>query len=338
MSTLIEMADVDVHAVIERPRLVTLLGRALASTDARLKIHGALFDTDESVWARVLEVEGEEDVASYRVALGWPDSFAESYHLPEMNRLRDTLLRAGQLEHDNIGSVIDRLAMYDDVIVGVDTNVLLDCSLTGQLIPAIAQRQYPDWLLFAVPKMVTAEIENKANNTINQADHLRAYWPSYSGRLANRALQEIMDINMKDPSRPGMSLMTVGEFSISTAEMASQGNWLKDAEIRRQFQSFLNQINFHKGTYFCSADRVNAMMSGTEGADGLYLQKPELDTAHAATVSTDTFARVIYELAVHFGEVAIVEDEDTLLQLSINWPGKHVADWQGARLRIESPP
>ncbi|MDR9412049.1 MAG: hypothetical protein RI531_05400 [Haloferacaceae archaeon] len=118
MSTLIEMADVDVHAVIERPRLVTLLGRALASTDARLKIHGALFDTDESVWARVLEVEGEEDVASYRVALGWPDSFAESYHLPEMNRLRDTLLRAGQLEHDNIGSVIDRLAMYDDVIVG----------------------------------------------------------------------------------------------------------------------------------------------------------------------------------------------------------------------------
>lgn len=326
------------HELLEPSMGEQLLEELVTEDNGLFSVQGSLRDYRIDSFGRVVTIKRTGDQFNYEIEFEWPDNFDDDKVELEQRRVRDTLLRAGVAQPRNLSNAMAKLRRVDDVIIGIDTNILLDCNFTAYLLDEISYERFPDWILIAVPKLVMAEIENQANEKIKGGDHPRTGWPSYKGRLGNRGLQELMALDSKDVDHPGLSLMTVGNLDQHATEIVKKSNWLLDSEIRKQFHEFLSEINFHKGTYFLSEDRVNAMMSRTEGAEGLYLQKPELEDFKADTVSREKLYRLFYELGVQFGELKLSEfgGSDIELRLSVFWPGKHVSDWRRSRLRIET--
>jgi hypothetical protein len=146
-----------------------------------------------------------------------------------------------------------------------------------------------------------------------------------------------MDLREKNPDRPGLAMMTIGDLQRDWGEIERE-EWKIDALIRDQFKEFLDDIGFHKGTFFLSENRVNVMMSGTEGGDALYLQKPEFSEIQSGEVTGTELSDLLYELCLQFGSIRIQPEDrdDSLLELSIYWPGKQISDWEKRRLNVVS--
>lgn len=321
---------------ISFPELSQILSNEFAVDSKSFTLNGSLLDYRMEEHASILSCEFRSDGVEYEIDTEWPESFAEDKESTEKSRLKDTFLRAGISSHPNIEEVMGRLREHDDVIIGIDTNVLWDCLFTSYLLEEIYAEPFPNWILIAIPRLVMAETENAANSKIKGGDHPRLGWPTYNGRVGHRALQETMEIRERDPDRPGLAMMSVGDMG-SGARDINQDNWRLDSMIRNQFQMFLDDINFHKGTFFLSQDRVNVMMSGTEGSQGLYLQKPELESFDSGTISIDEVARLVFELSIQFGGVTLTDQNtDTELSLDVFWPGKQVTDWQKGLLNISA--
>ncbi len=250
--------------------------------------------------------------------------------------IRSALLRSGWILHSNIDHVCSFLVNFDDVILCPDTNVLLDCILSAILLPKLEAYEEPNWILVAIPKVVMAEIERWASEKF-KSGHSLAGLPTRHGRLGQRGLQEILALDTSKESKyRGLSIMTVGDLPADFAEMSGD-SVRKDSTIRRQFRDFLHSITFHKGAFLLSQDRVCVMMARAEGLQALYLQKPNWEDLTSALLpqppGTELW-RLMYELCVSFGRIT-VRREDKAIRLSISWPGKHVRDWELAKLYLE---
>jgi DNA-binding protein Alba len=98
---------------------------------------------------------------------------------------------------------------YDDVIIALDTDILIEAVTTEHLIPSLSltdRSEYvhtPNWLLFVVPAAVMHEIETFANSR----DRGRL---TRRGRLGYRALQEILELEASKDIQ-GVSMIIVGE-------------------------------------------------------------------------------------------------------------------------------
>jgi len=249
--------------------------------------------------------------------------------------IRDAFIRSGTCRHGNIERVMKFIKNYDDIIFAPDTNILLDCIITSILLPEIRERMEeeikgcPNWILISIPKLVMHEIERKAIKKHKYKNFPeRAGWPTYEGRIGQRSLQEILDIDTNEGYR-GVSIMTVGEIpSTYNSFKNDQPRW--DSEIRYQIKDFISRISFHKGIFFITQDRVSAMMARAEGLQSLYLQKPEYKDLRTEKLQNKDIARVIYEFLVAFGEISI----PNLGKFSIFWPEKHVIDWEKSRVMI----
>lgn len=335
--------QLDEKSLLEPNMQERLLEELVAESEGLFTINGTLADYRIDEPGQIATIRRTGDQYELDLDFSWPEKFDQDKSNQEKRRVRDSLMRAGLARPVNLDHVMSKLRQIDDVIIGIDTNVMLDCIFSAHLLDEIYREKYPNWILIAVPKLVMAEIENKANSKFSGGNHPRIGWPDYQGRIGNRSLQELLTLDSKDQDRPGLSLLTVGDLDNNMADIAQQENWLLDSEIRTQFHEFLSEISFHKGTYFLSQDRVNVMMSGTEGAEGLYLQKPDIDELTIDRLSIEEFGQLVYELCVQFGEVELkqVGEEDITIRLSIFWPGKQVSDWRQSRLRLEqleSPP
>lgn len=321
--------------LIDPAILETVIHEMVESDGGIFTLSGSLLDYEIHDYNKLLRFKRSGSGIEYKLGFEWSNELGEGNVRNERNRLKDSFLRAGVIEHANISSVIDRLRQQDDIIVGIDTNILWDCILTSQLLSRIYEQPFPNWILVAVPKLVMAETENAANVKINGGDHPRSGWPTYKARLAQRGLQELMNLRKRDPDRPGLAIMTVGDLK-SEYDDVDHRNWKLDSQIRSQFQAFLRDISFHKGTFFLSQDRVNVMMSGTEGADGLYLQKPDLDEFRTGQFSVEDFAELVYELAVQFGGIRMQNTGSEPLEICLDvfWPGKQVSDWRKSHVKV----
>lgn len=80
------------------------------------------------------------------------------------------------------------------------------------------------------------------------------------------------------------------------------------------------------------------MMSGAEGAEGLYLQKPKLEEFESLNITREKFVSLLYEICVQSGEIRIEGNGESKfsLDLSIFWPGKHVRDWRESKLKVSN--
>jgi hypothetical protein len=215
------------------------------------------------------------------------------------------LSRSGIILSPNWDSVSTTLCRDDDVILGLDTNVLRGCFVSQQLLDGFmfhsphAHVHTPNWLLLIIPNGVIHEIEQMANSR----EHGRL---TEHGRLGYRALAEILELDQcKDLS--GLSLMVVGEAnpvldtrvelrglredmggrSDSGVKVIVKKLSAGDTHIRDQFKQFLRQISFHKGAYFLTADKSNAALARAEGLRSLYYAtvRTEILQEPSATIS-----------------------------------------------------
>jgi hypothetical protein len=250
--------------------------------------------------------------------------------------IRDALLRCGLCEHGNLERDVMRfIKSYDDIILAPDTNILLNCVITSILLPKINEKineeikGCPNWILIAIPKLVMNEVERWATRRFSAEEFLpKAGWPKYEGRIGQRALQEILELDTNIDFK-GVSIMTIGEIPPTYDSFKNDpARW--DSEIRFQVRDFISKISFHKGAFFITQDRINAMMARAEGLQALFLQKPEyVELVKKYLVSEDP-SSVLYELAVSFGEIEI----EKIGKFSVFWPEKHVDDWEKSRLMV----
>jgi len=273
--------------------------------------------------------------------------------------------------------IAKKLSEFDDIILGIDTNILFKCTISEHLLPAISlidPKDYihtPNWILFVVPSAVMHEIEKSANIRTNGFLQLE-------GRMGFRALQEIIEL-AQSSDIPGISLVIVGMANpildtrvelqglredFSKREMqANQENQLQetvrrftrslktssgDMIIRDQFKEFLKQINFHKGTYFLTADKSNTALARTEGLHPIYFPFPynyykknydfsfyEVRTSNGKGIEIKVpLGKLIYEMAIQFGTIKI-KWADKEIKIQCDSKGEILDHWLYKRLRIE---
>lgn len=300
-------------------------------------IEGSLLDYMINEQPRILRFDVASGDVDYQFDINWPVEFPDDNKAEERNHIRDAFLRSGIANHRNIEEVMTELRRQDDVVLGVDGNILRDCIITSNLLERVYEETYPNWMLVGIPRLVMSGMESAAKEEFTDGSHPRVGWPTYRGRIGQRALQEVMDLRRKNPDRPGLAMMTIGDLQHDTKDSKS-GDWKIDALIRDQFKNFLDDIGFHKGTYFLSQNRVNVMMSGTEGGDALHLEKPVYEDLEEGSVDVASFTQLVYELCLQFGTIRLTtqESRDSMLELNAYWPGKQVSDWEHSRLSVST--
>lgn len=185
--------------------------------------------------------------------------------------LINALMRASILKPD-LKKHRERISHWDDVILGLDTNIFYNgittsCLLDSFLkIPSGDFIDSPDWVTLVLSKVAMGEIENMAN-------HSRI---PFHRKQALRAIQEIMLIN-KSKDLEGVSMFLAGNippsFSFTHTDKNKSNNTVRDSTIREQFRVFLKNLDFHKGSYFLTEDFNNGVLAEAEGLNALYLKK-----------------------------------------------------------------
>lgn len=290
-----------------------------------------------------------------------------------VSSLGEAFYRSGLLFPKNWKEIFKKISEFDDIIIGIDTNILLNCSLTTHLLPLISildNERYthtPNWILFVIPNAVMHEIEEAANARYDDGGL------KFQGRLAFRALQDIFDLELSK-NVAGVSVLIVGEANpvldtrvelqglradfrrrnencksiddVNFRPLGSPKISSGDMIIRDQFKRFLRQIDFHKGTYFLTADKSCAALARAEGLYPLYLKFPYWDFRHQNEyTSYELYAnksinihvpigRLIYELAVQFGKINIGWGNNRLT-IRCDSKGENLDFWLKRKLMID---
>jgi len=282
--------------------------------------------------------------------------------------------RCGLLASPDWHVVGNVLSGFDDVIVGVDTNILLDAAVTEQIISSlflIDPREYlhtPNWLLIVIPSAVIHELEQAANSRDSRG------LLTLPGRMGFRALEEILELN-RNADFAGVSLTIAGDadpvldtrvelrglredFYERGRPAAESGDYRRmmrtpkkssgDMMIRAQYKEFLRKIDFHKGVFFLTADKSNAALARAERLHAIYYKNPSrLQPGQSVKVRTEPLGpglrpialsvplgKFLYELAVQFGQVEISSSEGTI-EIECDQKGESLDRWLLRQLRIQ---
>src|SRR5262249_10885659 len=117
--------------------------------------------------------------------------------------------RSGLTLSPNWHLVANALSQFDDVIIGVDTNILMQAVLSEQIMSSlflVDPRAYvhtPNWVLIVIPNAVIHELEQMGNSR-DSVGLLKE-----NGRIAFRALEEILELH-RSADLSGVSLTVVG--------------------------------------------------------------------------------------------------------------------------------
>jgi len=252
--------------------------------------------------------------------------------------LSGALLCAGLLEPQGLTAVARRLAEYEDIILGVDTNVLYASILGEHLLDAfhrVHARPYKEsvnWILLVIPGVVMKELENAANQ--KKGGHL-----THAGRKGYRALQEITTLKRSEGFQ-GLSVLVVGQTNPEQLHFSPDGLTILNADsmIRDQFKAFLRGIEFRKGVFFLTMDKTNASLAAAEGLTAIRIQHPRrLRKGEEITMPPEQsvlLARLVYELAVEFGEIRVSwrDGQEHYLDLQGSWIWKSMEHWEAWQL------
>lgn len=285
-----------------------------------------------------------------------------------LNSLVSAYYRSGLLSSPHWSKIAQYLSQSDDVIIGVDTNILYDASLSEQLLNSLSlidPKQYvhtPNWLLIVIPSAVMHEIE-QATNVRNPKGLL-----TLPGRMGFRALQEMLELDQSSDLM-GVSLIIVGEANpvLDTrvelrglredlakrapqpvSELLSTKLSTGDTIIRDQFKHFLRQLDFHKGAYFLTADKSNVALAKTEGLHPVYQKVPPWYAARdeiepprilckpepEAITLVVPLGKLVYELAVQFGTIKAGWDTEEI-EIACDARGESLDHWVYRDLMIE---
>jgi len=278
---------------------------------------------------------GEIDLASNVISINskFPEGKTGEGEEFQRPKLVDALIRASIIKPD-LESHKEKIAQWDDVIFGLDTNLFYSCAITSFILDAFLKIPYgdfidsPDWITLVLSKVAMSEIENYANYS---KDPL-----SLHRRLALRAIQEIMIIH-KSKDLEGVSMFLTG-FLPPEMSFTSKAMVVRDSLIRQHFREFLKNLDFYKGSFFLTSDFNNATLAEAEGLVPLYIRMPHLGQTgykHKLFIEQDKInvSEIIYEMSVTFLPLILKADGITLKIKSI-WNGKNLKDWENWKLKI----
>jgi hypothetical protein len=276
------------------------------------------------------------------------------------NRINSNLVaalyRSGYLLPNNWEKIGYQLANYDDVVIGLDTNLFLDAFVSNNLLPilsVIEKNKYiqtPNWILMVIPQMVAYELEISSNKKDDNGKFV------YAGRKGFRALQEIMELR-NNFDHKGISIINTGHsdalldinsflksmndnlYSLVTQKkiygMKSPKSASGDMLIRSQFKNFVDELNFEKGAYFLTSDKVNAAMNTAQGNESIYVSKPHM--IHDSIIQapellngiqrTIPLGKLIYELLVDFGDLYLHLNDGSVIKLACDDLGQSLESW-----------
>ncbi|HYM40187.1 MAG TPA: PIN domain-containing protein [Thermoplasmata archaeon] len=322
-----------VHGLLEKNQVVEfpVLQLALAAVKARVDplTVRSLGSAGQDEDVPLLEIRGPPTEFRVRVLTDKPDY---------LDWLNAALLRAGVVEPVGLTAVARRLAEYEDIVLGVDTNLLYSCVLGEHLLEEfhrIHARPYKEtvnWILLVIPGVVMQELENAANQ--KKGGNL-----THAGRMGYRALQEITTLKRTEAFQ-GMSVLVVGQTNPEQLRLSPDGLTILNADslIRDQFKAFLRGIEFRKGIFFLTMDKTNASMAAAEGLSALRIQYPRRlrkgDEASMPREETVLLARVLYELAVEFGRARVAWNDAGAHHLDLEgaWTWKSMEHWEAFQL------
>ena len=282
----------------------------------------------------------DDDMIKDRYQTADPAIVRRAYNSEFISSLADALIRTGILR-PNLIRLGQHLSRYDDVILGIDTNMFYNCMVTSCLLDSfvgVCSNDFldtPNWITLVMSKVSMGEIEYVSNKgKVIVVEPL-----ARQRRFACRALQEIMQIN-RCADLEGVSMFITGsippEFKFSSTGPVE----LRDSEIRDQIKSFLKKIDFHKGAFFATQDRTCAMLAEAEGMHSILIKKPSLKPEFQLSKG-DIYnvSEILYELAVAFQplEIKATKNNNVLLRLNIDieWAGKDLKDWEDWRLEVK---
>ena len=269
--------------------------------------------------------------------------------------------------------VASRLGECDDVILGLDTNILYNCAVTQQLLDSFVflnKSGYlyaPNWVLLVIPNAVMHEIEQAANS---RNSHGRL---TQKGRMGYRGLQEILEIDQSKDIH-GISALMVGEANPTldtrvelrglrkdllqrenSEEVKLYRESAGDTTIRDQFKTFLRQISFHKGAYFLTADKTNSALAKVEGLHAIYyphyagnpfvkwdgdatkiveVERPHVSYGEESLQINVPLGKLLYELAVVFQPLQICWGQ-TKIEVECDHRGEDLELWVDRNLKID---
>ena len=273
--------------------------------------------------------------------LGSPTSFRLKIleDSPEyLDWLNSALVCAGFVEPIGLTATARRLAEYEDLILGVDTNILYNSILGEHLLDEFSRihvRPYKEsinWILLVIPGVVMKELENAAN--MKKGGRL-----AHAGRRGYRALQEITTLKRTEGDQ-GLSVLVVGPTNPEQLHLSQDGMTIVNADsmIRDQFKAFLRGIDFRTGVFFLTMDKTNASLAAAEGLTALRVQYPRrLRKGDELTMPKEEsvlLARVVYELAVEFGTVRISWEDRGPHRIDLEgaWTWKSMEHWEAWQL------
>ncbi len=114
---------------------------------------------------------------------------------PDYDRLKQALYRTGMILPDNWRSIAGKISQFDDAVIGLDTNILYNCTISEHLIPALSlinPRECfntPNWILLVIPRAAVHELEESANIRDSRGGL------EHEGRMGFRALQEVLELS-----------------------------------------------------------------------------------------------------------------------------------------------
>jgi len=257
-----------------------------------------------------------------------------------LNKLTASLCRSGLVKPYGMKDVARSLVGNEDLVLGMDTNLLYYCIISEHLLSALddvnpySYSKMPNWLLLAVPGVVMKEIENAANHkTKGRLTHI--------GRQGFRALQEMM-VLQENRGSSGSTVLVVGKTNPQQLRYVDEdSSKLENADslIRDQFRNFTRELDFRKGVYFLTMDKTNASLGRAEGLNSIRVNHPKmLKTGydlHQLKGDTILLARIIYEMAVEFGVIEISWKEHGrihYLELDSGWQWKNMGHWENWQL------
>ncbi len=249
--------------------------------------------------------------------------------------LNNAMLCSGMIKPHGLDTLSGRLADYEDVIMGVDTNMLYSCILSEHLLDALSApcsgsyRETINWILLVIPGVVMKELENSANQK-------KGGYLTHVGRRGYRALQEIMVLKSSE-GFSGLSVLVAGQVNPEQMRLTSDGLTILNADslIRDQFKAFLKGIDFHKGVFFLTMDKTIASLAAAEGINVERVQHPRrLRKGYDISMPPGEevlLARVLYELAVEFGEIRVSwrdKNKENHIDFDGGWQWKSMEHWE----------
>ena len=281
------------------------------------------------------------------------------------NWTESALIRMGILTKGTFKNFAEELSRHDDVIIGLDTNNFYKANVTAGLLDSLVGVTHtnfldlPNWITFVASEVSISELENRATGGEEvERKSGKIDWIMEDNektrykRYACRGLQEFMEIGMCIDLE-GVTIILTGDIP-SHISLSEPTNTIRDETIRKQIRSFFQAVNFHKGAYFITGDKMNQMFAEAEGLKAFYAERRSWQPGNGKVKDNEinltqineeedihNISELIYELGIEVPLKITCSCSDNpkinglVFTVKTDWATKLLEKWENRVLKVK---